>query len=70
MPCPRREGPSKFQQAASAGKGPDICACAHDRIGGWFASGLIHAVAPNRVKVTGSVSGRRLIALKIEFLPQ
>jgi maltose/maltodextrin transport system substrate-binding protein len=42
------EGPQKFQQAASAGKGPDIYVYAHDRIGEWVASGLIHAVTPNR----------------------
>jgi maltose/maltodextrin transport system substrate-binding protein len=42
------EGPSKFQQAASAGKGPDIYVYAHDRIGEWIAAGLIHAVSPSR----------------------
>ena len=42
------EGPSKFQQAASAGKGPDIYVYAHDRIGEWVAAGLIHAVTPSR----------------------
>ena len=35
------EGPSKFQQAASAGKGPDIYAYSHDRIGEWVAGGLL-----------------------------
>lgn len=42
------EGPSKFQQAASAGKGPDIYVYSHDRIGEWIASGLLHAVNPGR----------------------
>lgn len=40
--------PGKFQQAASAGKGPDICTFAHDRIGEWVAGGLLHAVNPSR----------------------
>jgi maltose/maltodextrin transport system substrate-binding protein len=43
------DGPAKFQQAAAAGKGPDIYVYAHDRIGEWIAGGLIHAVTPNRV---------------------
>ncbi len=42
------EGPSKYQQAASAGKGPDIYIYAHDRIGEWVAGGLIHAVNPSK----------------------
>ena len=42
------EGPAKFQQAASAGKGPDIYVYAHDRIGEWTASGLIRSVLPSR----------------------
>jgi maltose/maltodextrin transport system substrate-binding protein len=42
------DGPSKFQQAASAGKGPDIYVYAHDRIGEWIAAGLIQAVTPSR----------------------
>ena len=41
------EGASKFQQAAAAGKGPDLYIYAHDRIGEWIAGGLIHAVTPN-----------------------
>ncbi|RQO62073.1 maltose/maltodextrin ABC transporter substrate-binding protein MalE [Paucibacter sp. KBW04] len=40
------EGPAKFQQAASAGKGPDIYLYSHDRIGEWVAGGLLHAVTP------------------------
>ena len=42
------DGPAKFQQAASAGKGPDIYVYAHDRIGEWVASGLIHSITPSR----------------------
>lgn len=42
------DGPAKFQQAAAAGKGPDIYVYAHDRIGEWIAGGLIHAVTPQR----------------------
>jgi len=42
------EGPAKFQQAAGAGKGPDIYIYAHDRIGEWIAGGLLHSVTPNR----------------------
>jgi maltose/maltodextrin transport system substrate-binding protein len=42
------DGPSKFQQAASAGKGPDLYVYAHDRIGEWIAGGLIHAVNPSQ----------------------
>ena len=41
------DGPAKFQQAAGAGKGPDIYVYAHDRIGEWIAAGLIHAVDPS-----------------------
>ncbi|OYU42703.1 MAG: maltose ABC transporter substrate-binding protein MalE, partial [Burkholderiales bacterium PBB4] len=39
-------GPTKFQQAASAGKGPDIYFYTHDRLGEWTAGGLLHAVSP------------------------
>ena len=41
------EGPAKFQQAASAGKGPDLYIYAHDRIGEWISGGLLHSVSPN-----------------------
>lgn len=40
------EGPAKFQQAASAGKGPDIYVYTHDRIGEWVAGGLLAPVSP------------------------
>lgn len=42
------DGPGKFQQAAAAGKGPDIWIWAHDRIGEWIAGGLIQPVTPSR----------------------
>ena len=42
------DGPSKFQQAASAGKGPDIYSYSHDRLGEWVAGGLLQAVSPPR----------------------
>ena len=42
------DGPSKFQQAAASGKGPDLYVYAHDRIGEWIAGGILHAVEPSR----------------------
>jgi len=41
-------GVSKFEQAAAAGKGPDVWIWPHDRAGGWAASGLIRPLAPSR----------------------
>ena len=41
------DAPSKFQQAAAAGKGPDIFIWAHDRAGEWVAAGLIEPITPN-----------------------
>jgi maltose/maltodextrin transport system substrate-binding protein len=43
------DGPSKFQQSAAAGKGPDMFIYAHDRVGEWAAAGVLHAVNPGRV---------------------
>ena len=41
----------KFQQAASAAKGPDIFIWAHDRLGEWAQAGLLSPVEPDaRVK--------------------
>jgi len=41
----------KFQQAAAAGKGPDVICWAHDRSGEWAKAGLISAISPSqRVK--------------------
>jgi maltose/maltodextrin transport system substrate-binding protein len=42
------EGPTKFQQAAAAGKGPDIYVYAHDKTGEWTSSGLLRSVTPSR----------------------
>ncbi|PWQ98061.1 maltose/maltodextrin ABC transporter substrate-binding protein MalE [Leucothrix pacifica] len=39
---------AKFQQAASAGKGPDIFIFAHDRIGEWNGSGLLASINPSK----------------------
>ncbi len=43
-----QDGPSRFQQSAGAGKGPDLYVYAHDRVGEWAAAGLLHAVNPSR----------------------
>lgn len=40
------DAPNKFQQAAAAGKGPDIWIWAHDRIGEWIGAGLLQPVSP------------------------
>ena len=42
------DGPTKFQQAAAAGKGPDLYVYAHDRVGEWAASGLLRSVTPSK----------------------
>lgn len=42
------DAPTKFQQAAAAGKGPDIWIWAHDRIGEWISSGLLQPVTPSK----------------------
>ncbi len=42
------DAPGKFQQAAAAGKGPDIWIWAHDRIGEWIAGGLLQPVTPSK----------------------
>lgn len=39
---------AKFEQAAAAGKGPDVWIWPHDRLGSWAASGLIQPVTPSR----------------------
>jgi maltose/maltodextrin transport system substrate-binding protein len=41
-----QDAPSKFQQAAAAGKGPDIMIWAHDRAGEWVTAGLVEPVNP------------------------
>ena len=40
--------PGKFQQAAGAGKGPDILIWAHDRAGEWISGGLLTPVTPSK----------------------
>ncbi len=42
------DAPGKFQQAAAAGKGPDIWIWPHDRIGEWIAGGLLQPVNPSK----------------------
>ncbi|WP_341678270.1 maltose/maltodextrin ABC transporter substrate-binding protein MalE [Niveibacterium sp. SC-1] len=50
------DAPGKFQQAAAAGKGPDIWIWAHDRIGEWIQGGLIDPISPSG-KVKGQIDG-------------
>jgi len=40
-------GTDKWQQAASAGKGPDIWCWPHDRLGTWAAAGLLSPIEPS-----------------------
>ncbi|MFN3416264.1 MAG: maltose/maltodextrin ABC transporter substrate-binding protein MalE [Caldimonas sp.] len=42
------DAPGKFQQAAAAGKGPDIWIWAHDRVGEWIQGGLLQPVSPSK----------------------
>ncbi|HEX2013049.1 MAG TPA: maltose/maltodextrin ABC transporter substrate-binding protein MalE [Roseateles sp.] len=42
------DAPDKFQQAAGAGKGPDVFCWPHDRVGEWAKAGLIMPVQPGR----------------------
>ncbi|KQW00248.1 maltose/maltodextrin ABC transporter substrate-binding protein MalE [Rhizobacter sp. Root1221] len=42
------DAPGKFQQAAAAGKGPDIWIWPHDRIGEWIGGGLLQTVTPGK----------------------
>ncbi|WP_269532055.1 maltose/maltodextrin ABC transporter substrate-binding protein MalE [Chitinimonas sp. BJYL2] len=42
------DAPDKFQQAAGAGKGPDIFCWAHDRVGEWAKAGLIVPLRPGK----------------------
>ena len=48
------DAPGKFQQAAAAGKGPDVWCWPHDRMGEWAKSGLIVPINPS-AKVRGEV---------------
>ena len=42
---------AKFEQAAAAGKGPDIWIWPHDRAGSWVTAGLITPVTPSKKTV-------------------
>lgn len=42
------DAPNKFQQAAAAGKGPDIWIWPHDRVGEWLGAGLLQPVTPSK----------------------
>lgn len=42
------DAPGKFQQAAAAGKGPDIWIWPHDRIGEWINGGLLQTLTPSK----------------------
>jgi len=42
------DAPDKFQQAAGAGKGPDIFCWPHDRVGEWVKAGLLTPLNPGR----------------------
>lgn len=47
------DAPAKFQQAAAAGKGPDVWCWPHDRIGEWIQGGLIVPVSPGQAVKDG-----------------
>jgi maltose/maltodextrin transport system substrate-binding protein len=42
------DAPGKFQQAAAAGKGPDVWCWPHDRLGEWAQSGLVVPITPSK----------------------
>ncbi len=46
--------PTKFQQAAANGEGPDIVIWAHDRFGEWAAGGLLSSVTPSDANVANT----------------
>lgn len=58
------DAPGKFQQAAAAGKGPDIWIWPHDRIGEWIAGGLLQPVTPSR-KVLADIDPLALKAFTV-----
>ena len=39
--------PTRFRRAASAGKGPDLFAYAHDQVGEWTCGGLLRPITPS-----------------------
>jgi maltose/maltodextrin transport system substrate-binding protein len=58
------DAPGKFQQAAAAGKGPDIWIWPHDRIGEWIAGGLLQPVTPSK-KVVADIDPLALKAFTV-----
>ena len=58
------DAPNKFQQAAAAGKGPDIWIWPHDRIGEWIAGGLLQPVTPSK-KVAADIDPLALKAFTV-----
>ncbi len=59
------DAPGKFQQAAAAGKGPDIWCWPHDRMGEWAQSGLIVPINPSK-KVHDAVEDTAWNAFKFQ----
>jgi maltose/maltodextrin transport system substrate-binding protein len=58
------DAPAKFQQAAAAGKGPDVWCWPHDRIGEWIQGGLIVPVTPSK-KVQDEIDAKSWSAFKV-----
>jgi len=59
------DAPGKFQQAAAAGKGPDIWCWPHDRMGEWAQSGLIVPINPGK-KVHDAIEDTAWNAFKFQ----
>jgi len=59
------DAPGKFQQAAAAGKGPDIWCWPHDRIGEWIQGGLIVPVTPSK-KVKDAIDEKAWSAFTVD----
>jgi len=47
------DAPDKFQQAAGAGKGPDVFCWPHDRVGEWVKAGLLTPLNPGKALMDG-----------------
>jgi len=62
------DAPGKFQQAAAAGKGPDIWCWPHDRMGEWAQSGLIVPINPGK-KVHDAIEDTAWNAFKFQARP-
>lgn len=58
------DAPAKFQQAAAAGKGPDVWCWPHDRIGEWISGGLIVPVTPDK-KIKDEVDAKAWSAFTV-----